>query len=360
MNMTIKAQAFLQGYMREKAASYPLDPNPRVTPIVAAPGIPQTEGDPGVKPLFQDGKARFKRTQLQMPTTALEFPTPDIMKKLENERLPDYVKHRAKGSETLTPASVNDQLLQNLPIPAAEFVAEQKRNFKRDRLPWNKSKVRPSSDLIDFDKRNQPVSLDTWPGWLGQGASTYPRTRRIEGLDPEMLRKHPEGKEWEGQDDSRQDRDYHGYPETPDGRSRGYPKDSMLSLMHELTHNYTGGREPGDYVRGDVTFPVGTSYITNRGTEYTQGVTSGLNAMRDITGEKLNDPPQVHQLFDEIVADPSILDSITSESARVFRTYLTLRETNPKLAEKLRESMARDSQYLVESERAGDPMVQKA
>jgi hypothetical protein len=131
----------------------------------------------------------------------------------------------------------------------------------------------------------------------------------------------------------------------------------MSDLGHEGTHNYTGGRNPGDYVKGDVKWPPGTSYITDRGKEYTQGVTAGLNAMRDITGEKLNDPQQVHQLFDEIIAKPSILNSITAEHARVFRTYLYLRKTNPELAEKLRNSMARDSQYLVKNELAGDPMV---
>jgi len=135
----------------------------------------------------------------------------------------------------------------------------------------------------------------------------------------------------------------------------------VADLGHELTHNYTGGHEYSakDRVITDPSIP-GTSYITDLGQEYTQGVTAGLNAMRDITGEKLNDPQQVYQLFDEIVAKPSILNLITVEHARVFRTYLTLRETNPELAEQLRNSMAFNSQYLVKNEPAGDPMVQKA
>ena len=145
--MTIKTQAYLQGYMHEKTAAE----KPRVTPIVAEPGIPQTAPDPGVKPLFIDGKARFKRTQLKMPTT-----TP--WAEADNAKDPIRGRRRSSiGHESLTPASVADQHLQNLSIPAADFVAEQKRNYERLlRHRWNLW-----SDLISFDKRNQPVSLDT-------------------------------------------------------------------------------------------------------------------------------------------------------------------------------------------------------
>ena len=286
MNMTIKAQAFLQGYMREKAASYPLDPNPRVTPIVAAPGIPQTEGDPGVKPIFQDGKARFKRTQQQMPPTTLDD----------------------EGLESFTPASVNDQLLQNLPIPAAGFVSEQRKNYERDRLPWNKPQVRPWRDLIDFEKRNQPVSLDTpqmmyfrnirdglvREAWSDDNVSTRIDKRRIAGLDPEKLRKHPEG-EWQRErhpfgtadpllleldreyewEDDKKEREYSGYPEAPDGGAAGHYDNGVPVLGHEGTHNYTGGPAPedfeendmGSWIRRDPSMEPGTSYITDRGAE---------------------------------------------------------------------------------------------
>ena len=339
--MTIKTQAFLQGYLHEKTAADPspdqLPVKPRVTPIVAAPGIPQTVPDPGVKPLFQDGKAKFKATPVRMPPTTRD--------------------DQGRG-EYVTPVSVNNQLLTRVPGGAAALVAEQRRNFERDRPSFhewddelkmwnkNKTKVRPRRNLIDFDKRNQPVLLDT--DNLDETVGTYIEDRRIEGLDPEKLRKNPKGK-WVPE----QYMDYHGFPKTHEDRLGGHYEGGVESLVHELTHNYAGGGAPGEGSYWDPS-SAGTSYITDFGLEYTQGVTAGLNAMRDITGEKLNDPQQVHQLFDEIVADPPILDSITLESARVFRTYLTLRKTNPELAEQLRNSMARDSQYLVKNEPAGD------
>jgi len=438
--MTIKTQAFLQGYMHEKTADEMsddidavqryLDTIKPVTPIVAAPGIPQAPPDPGVKTLFPGGKARYERTQQQMPTTTLDD----------------------KGRETFTPSSVNDQLLQNLkdpegnPVSAAEFVATQRRNFKKDRpsylsrlrqgslglgrsgdiqvpsidrglldlrrriadrmADWKKNKdiekekviptdpkVVPRRDLIDFDARDQPVSLDNPKGVRSEKIpdefydvfdefrkrpQTIPLIRRIFGLDPEKLRKTPEGTpgdtyppaelrkhvpEWYSE--------YHGLPDSA-------TKKDMAMLGHEGTHNYTGGqslshkfrqnkrdREIAELTKYEYlqdipdTSHAGRSYITDIGPEYTQAVTAGLNAMRDITGEYLNTPQQVHQLFDEIIAKPSILNSIAPEHARVFRTYLTLRKTNQEAAEKLRESMARDSQYLVESEPAEDPRVQK-
>jgi hypothetical protein len=404
MNTTIKAQAFLQGYLHEKTAADPrwrqldhLPVKPRVTPIVAAPGIPQTAPDPKVKPLFQDGKAKYKATQVVMPETSRERliregqaeakrhrdagTTPKQQEWNEGLRrriypVLDWMGRRTRelnqdglGDWSFTPGSMNDQLLQNLSIPAADFVAIQKKKFEEDRPTGtirdrgNKSKVLPRSDLISFDKRNQPVFLDT--DALDHSPATYTESRRVVGLDPEELRKHPKG-EWSPYpSDLRANfKGYHGYPETPEDGSAGRYKGGIGILGHEGTHNYTGGRDPADYVKrgyeGGGGYPGGTSYITDKGAEYTQGVTAGLNAMRDVTGEYLNDPQQVHQLFDEIVAKPSILDSISTESARVFRTYLYLRKTNPELAEKLRNSMALNSQYLVESERAGDPMVQKA
>jgi hypothetical protein len=339
MNMTIKTQAFLQGYLHEKTAAE----KPRVTPIVAAPGIPQTTPDPGVKPLFQDGKPRFKATQLQMPTTTLD----------------------ARGRESLTPASVGNQLLTRVPGGPDAFVAEQRLNYEKDR--GLKQGVRPSSDLISFDKRNQLVSLDTDNVQRPGHASTYPKERRIVGADPELLRENPkDGFNWgwkppfNRREDALKDRkkrgDYFGV--------KGFSnRVGVETLGHELNHNYLGGRDPGDTGYGQprsATMEPGKSFITDRGSEYTGSATSGLNAMRDVTGEKLNDPQQVHQLFDEIIADPSILTHIAPEHARVFRTYLTLRKTNPEAALELRESMARDSQYLVKNELAGDPTVQKA
>ena len=358
--MTIKTQAYLRGYLHEKTAAEMSDedfmklhggkgggplpvekPRWKVTSIVAAPGIPQTAPDPGVKPLFPDGKAKFKATQVVMPKTTLD----------------------AQGRESLTPASVNDQLLRNVPGGAAAFVAKQRKKFEEDSAL--NLKAGPRSDLISFDKRNQPVSLDAYDPDVLQ--ATDIDERRIVGVDPEKLRENPKDGYLQAEP---LHKTYHFMNDTEDpdelawreyvlkslkktqdysGLNRTLNRDGVETLGHELNHNYLGG--------DDDEGPLGPSYITDVGAEYTQGVTSGLNAMRDVTGEYLNDPQQVHQLFDEIIAKPSILDSITPESARVFRTYLTLRKTNPELAEQLRESMARDSQYLVKNEPAGGPMV---
>jgi len=343
-----------------------------VTPFVEAPGIPPTGSSrlPWVKPLFPGGKAKYERTQQQMPETTKPF---------------DY--------EHLTPSSVNDQLLQNLPIPADDFVAEQRRNFERDGALNLEAGPRSGEDpLIDFDKRDRRVYLDTSylrkvqasgnlfpPSWW---AATNPEQRRILGLDPNELRENPKSeystqapwsasvwKKIRGIMDRRTDdkpKDLHDGADTSkhkkwldySGWKGGLRRSGVDILGHELTHNYTGGLYD-DSLGKFTKLKPGTSYITDRGSEYTQAATSGLNAMRDVTGEKINTPQQVHQLFDEIVADPVILDSIAPEHARAFRTYLTLRETNPELAEKLRNSMARDSQYLVENEPAGDPTVKK-
>jgi len=445
MNMTIKTQAYLQGYLHEKTAEKkkpwvtPLktaEKKPWVTPLVEAPGIPQTAPDPGAKTLFPDGKATHKATQLQMPETSRERliregqaeakrhrdagTTPKQQEWNEGFRrrrdsVLDWMPFRAAPDPSLRevksfiPGSMSDQLLQNLkdpegnPVSAAEFVAIQKAKFENDLgavVHW--SKVLPRSDLIDYEKRDQPVTLDTFPTRIGP--HTDLAERRIFGIDPKKVRENPQGRRipseyakrsyLQSPDTRRASLVYHGYPEEQriprkvqakptfldrvQARLLGVPLDpaaiaivkkkdpdvgSIVDVLgHEGTHNYVGGNTLGDRdSSGEIQyFEPGTSYITDFGAEYTQGVTSGLNAMRDVTGQFLNTPQQVHQLVDEIVADPAILNHISVEHARVFRTYLNLRKTNPKLAEKLRDSMARDSQYLVENERVEDPMVQKA
>ena len=81
--------------------------------------------------------------------------------------------------------------------------------------------------------------------------------------------------------------------------------------------------------------------------EYKVGTLTFLNRSRQLTGKKLTDPQEIHQLFDEIEADPSILDkNYFPEEARIPRTYLLLKEVKPKAAELLRNAVARDCKYL--------------
>jgi hypothetical protein len=74
--------------------------------------------------------------------------------------------------------------------------------------------------------------------------------------------------------------------------------------------------------------------------------------MRDITGMKLNTPFEVHKLLDEVEKTPAILDNLSDENARIFRSYLKINKENPKSGKRIRESMARDSKYLVQNDSA--------
>ena len=97
--------------------------------------------------------------------------------------------------------------------------------------------------------------------------------------------------------------------------------------------------------KGKVTgMPV--TYHSSLQGEYVQGALAGYNILRDVTGKRFDNPQMIHKALDEMVANPKILDQLPAEPARIFRSYLHLREHNPKLGESLRRALARDCQYL--------------
>ena len=137
--------------------------------------------------------------------------------------------------------------------------------------------------------------------------------------------------------------------------------ESIDVLQHEANHSYLNDKsirnvdgspyEAPPSSDPNMQDPEGTgSYQTSDDYEWSQGVTSGLNGMRDITGRKLNTPFEVHKLLDEVEANPAILDNLGDENARIFRSYLKIKEENPKSAERMRNSIVRDSKYLVKND----------
>ena len=313
-----------------------------VTPVIDShlmPGVPQApaQGTP-LPPLFPGGKAPYPATKLVMPEARRDL----------------------YGNETFRPEQFANQFLGNIPGGAEAFVAEQKKNWDH----------KPDS-LIDFGLRGRPVSVsdrspvDEAMGFAPPLPSTFrPFNRNQEsivyGVYPDKIRGMgtplPDSPMSDG---------VAGYNGLPSGTSS---KQTPYLLNHELGHTYLladlrdarEGMEASGRIqrlnpdeRNPMKWekvPKNNSYHTDIGAEYLQGATSGLNAMRDITGQKINTPQQTHQLFNEIEANPKILDQINPENARIFRSYLNLRQTNPEAAQKLREATARDSQYLVQSE----------
>jgi hypothetical protein len=278
--------------------------------------------------IFPGGRAKFKATP---------------------QRLPEL---EGVGANELSPASVSDQLLQRVPGGSKSFISRQQSNYERDLA----SGVAPK-DLIDFKKREELVKVV--PEHLGEkNPAAFYNAGVVTGFDTSKLEKQPYGewepayrppddlapyygeKEKEGLQESAK---YNGYPVSDFGVD-GMNKRGMAVLGHELTHMYTGGAERGNVERESLN--AGSSYITDRGREYSQAATSGLNAMRDLTGMEFNTPEETMKLFDEVERNPKILDELPAEHGRLFRTYNTLKKSNPKEAEKLRNDVARDSQYL--------------
>lgn len=301
--------------------------------------------------IFKGGNAKYEKTEPKVERSAVE-----------------------KQFDTLLMrrGSVADQYLGNLPVGADEFVAEQRANYERDDPDgyYADEKKRKNSlfgikeerpdKLIDFDKRESKVLV--YPGFrddvqVSEDASAYyaPHSDTIHGvgyneiesekrsreINEEFGKKHPSEKKEE-------------YSKLvfhrPAHRYSGKTEDSAMDFLnHELVHSYTSGGEVGTQA------PVGDvekygSYTTANNAEYTRSVVTGLNSMRDISGMKLNDPQSVHQLFDELEKNPKLMDKVSPEGGRLFRSYFHLKENNPWAAEKLREAVARDSKYLAENE----------
>jgi hypothetical protein len=315
------------------------------------------------------------------------FPLGTAKYKATQQKLPERIQ---KGEPNtwykIKPSEINDQLLQTIKGGSDAFIAEQRANYERD-LKSTDPNVRPDPNLINFDLRNtdvdvEPITLNASGPNEGEGPAYFPYSRTVRGLDSELMKKTPWGK-WEASQypkeeggegfkrglkmltssdakiDELHENEYENEVNVElakynarevDGKViKGRNAGGVPVLGHELTHSYV---RPSNDTFNDINKE--NAYITEYGVEYGQAATSGLNAMRNITGKKLNTPESVDKLFGEIEQKPEILENITQEHARLFRTYLYLKEQDPKAAAKLRQQVSKDSQYLVENDRDRD------
>jgi hypothetical protein len=265
-----------------------------------------------------------------------------------------------------------DSYLTNIEGGAEKFVAEQRANYERDDpdgLKKGQYALFPEqkNPLIEFDKRKKPIAVYKSVKPDSSGAYYDRKSDLVGGVDLKqayrdnqqyntLAKNGDERKASEVKELYSSASPYYAY----DGAGRSIDdKDSGNTLFHELAHSYTSGseKEPQIYEQKnaggiqDNLLKRGT-YNTSADAEYAQSVVTGLNSMRSITGQKLNDPQSVHQLFDEIEKNPAILNNVSTEGGRLFRSYFYLKENNPWAAEKLREAAARDSKYLVENQAA--------
>lgn len=317
-------------------------------------------------PIFPDGKAPYEKTKIEMPKLGAD----------------------GQGNPTVIPSSIGNQYLQRIPGGAEKFVAEQKANFKEARSyatgerngeadgfgqikgkdgNWmldpdkeakrketlRRTNMAPMPNMIDFDRRDAPVPItDIKDG----DPRYYVQRNKIAGVDPfqeglSLHEKTPSSLEEVSL------RYKNGVP--PAGPVN--PSSAVQVLGHEANHSYLntsmkhpfpGGSYEGEPSSNpDFQDPDGAgAYQTSDDSEWAQGVTSGLNGMRDITGRKLNTPYEVHKLLDEVEKNPEVLDNLNDENARIFRSYLKINKENPESGKRMRESIARDSKYLVQNE----------
>jgi len=334
-------------------------PKPKQEKVYFAERVRQQGAkDTGVRgePIFPEGKPKYKVARPTVPA-----PT-----KLERELGAGVLKSRG---------DYMDAYLTNIEGGAEKFVAEQRANYERDDPDGLKKGgyalyPKPKDPLIDFDKRKKPILVSESDDTAIAPAAYYNSlTDTVAGVSLAQAK-------FDNAIDDRMEKDGHGIKasEVKNPYSTRSPldayngtgvsiddNDNRNTLLHELAHTYTSGadgegqgqvhdqKEAGGIQ--DNLLKRGT-YNTSTGAEYAQSVVTGLNSMRSITGQKLNDPQSVHQLFDEIEKNPAILNNVSREGGRLFRSYFYLKKNNPWAAEKLREATARDSKYLVENQAA--------
>jgi len=310
--------------------------------------------------MFPEGKAPYERTKLQMPPLGRD----------------------SKGNATVTPSSINNQLLQRIPGGAESFVAEQKSNFEKARVHPSDDRSRrtgyemvrnedgsfgvdpalqsirdetlrriermPPPNMIDFKRRDSPVSITDVQE---NNPRYFVKSNRISGVDPSKSGIAPHETIPMSVEDVAFRRS-NGLP--PAGPIN--PSNIIETLGHEANHSYLNVAVENKNYEGSPSDspafkdPEGAgSYQTSDDFEWAQGVTSGLNGMRDVTGRKLNTPFEIYQLLDEVEKNPDILNNLSDEHARIFRSYLKVNEENPKSGKLMRESIARDARYLVEN-----------
>ena len=337
---SLKKQAAPWSFLSDKSPA----PAP-AKPLVLSPRresyLNERINTPPAQPVATTGQTIFPGGKPVYPATQLKAPP------LHWPGFAEAYNGWKTSDPAVRPSDINNQMLGRIPGGVNAFVAEQERNYNRD-FPS------PQTRMIDFDKRDIPVRVEAGKGMpmFHSGKPPGVPQRYVSGFNmsgPVM------GPKWREPGQSEGAQRYLGLSNSSTG-NRGVP-----ILGHETTHSYLDSvPSPKDTERlmdsgiraewyGDH---KGRSYVTDSGPEYLQAATTGLNAMRDISGQKLNDPKSVYQMFREVEKNPQLLDSIDAEHARLYRTYLNMKTENPDAANKLRDAVARDSQYLVGGNRS--------
>lgn len=324
------------------------------------------------EPIFPKGKARYPRTELRQPELGLD----------------------AKGNPTVVPSALGNQYLQRVPGGVEAFVAEQKKNFEQARMgstdpgyeggrsgfeqikdpkggvmldpdaaglraeTLRRMASTPPPNLIDFELRDTPVSMKE----IGTvSPRLYVKDRVIGGVDPESNERLPTERIPTSKEEVALRR-FNALP--PAGPIN--PQTMRDTMSHEANHSYLNvsrKKPPEGSYEGVPHFESAeeqavkgvNSYQTTNDFEWAQGVTAGLNGMRDITGLKLNNAREVHKLLDEVEGNPKILENLSDENARIFRSYIKVNKENPRSGKRMRESIVRDAHYLVEKDKEAEP-----
>jgi hypothetical protein len=353
----------LQKAKRETKPSESIKYTPAPTPVYFAERVRKDgaadSGERGPE-LFPQGQAKF------------EVADPKIERASEVER--------QFGVKVLNRGDYFNEYLKNIPGGAKQFVEEQKANYQRDDpdgyfADQEKKKnsffgdtTQSPDRLIDFDKREKPLMVykDLGKDSRSDRAHYEPLGDSVKGVDVADISLKDRVDEQLTKDGFLKQKITSGHLTGVGGRmdynGRGPSSDENTekgTLFHEMAHSFTSGAEVNTQI--DEVEPNGAdmenlekfgTYNTSTNAEYAESALTGLNSMRSITGHKLNDPQSVHQLFDEIEANPKILNKVSGEGGRIFRSYFHLKQTNPWAAKKLREATARDSKYLAKNEEA--------
>jgi hypothetical protein len=310
-------------------------------------GIPKDPGYKPQKPFFINGLAKNPPlTPILPPTRELEPERQTPLKALREALLNPSVKQRPVTGEIQTidgkiaPEEMLDQYLENIEGGKTNLIEETQKNYqdKKDTLPWQ----------INPENRARRIPVKVQKNHTG---SFSPKTGEV-AIGEELAKKgsatffastQPQNPKCPTKNDALSN----GLPEN--GGTLTYEEVVGHELLHGATTSSTT-RLDSLHEKLNSNVSPERPYFYGSSEEYKVGTLTFLNKSRQLTGKKLVEPQEIHQLFDEIERDPSILNKNYSvEEARLPRTYLLLKKTNPQGAELLRNAAARDCQYLAQT-----------
>jgi hypothetical protein len=280
------------------------------------------------EPFFVNGRSKNPFSPIRVPLRFERVPP----SKLPDRRVPYVDTPEGK----LKPSQLLDQYLEGVKGGKEALLEEVEGNYKRDerKLPWGR----------DLEDRERALVVETLVGNPNETAYFDPSGDRkaMVSADVDLVSLSKDGKAYFGMGDRPLTFSEAVLHELCHGATYDHSKGSV---RREVRQRVMMGQEAGREVveKGALERP----YMFASSEEYKVGALTFLNRSRQLTGNRLTNPQEVHQLFDEIEKDPSILGkNYSAEEARLFRTYLLLKEVKPKAAELLRNAVARDGQYL--------------